>query len=90
MDFLKLHIKGKPALWRLGSIEGVLPATDTKGKYLKGSFVVSNMEGMSQHVDETLEEIEEALAFYEVEIEGIEVANDEEEPEEAQAASPAE
>jgi hypothetical protein len=90
MDFLKLHIKGRPALWRLNSIEGVLPATDAKGKYLKGSYVVSNMEGMSQHVDETMEEIEEALAFYEVEIEGIEVANEDEEPEEAQAASPAE
>jgi len=87
MDFLKLHVKGRPALWRLTSIEGVLPAQDAKGKYLKGSYIVSNMEGMSQHVDEGIDEIEEALSFYEVEIEGIEAANDEEEEEPEEAAN---
>lgn len=78
MDFLKLTIKGKPSLFRLTSIEGVLPATDPKGKTLPGAFIVSSMEGMSQHVEETVEQVEEALTFYEVEIEGIDVANDEE------------
>jgi hypothetical protein len=76
MDFLKLHINGKPALFKIHSIEGIIPALDGKTNKPKANkcVVVSNMEGMTHEVDETFDEVFEALTAMELEI--IEFAND--------------
>jgi hypothetical protein len=75
MEFLRLHINGRPALFRLDSIEGVLPPTmSPRGVAPQGCFVVSNMDGMSHLVDENFDDVETALAGLEIDI--IDVAND--------------
>ena len=69
MSFLKLHVKGKPALLRLDLINGIIPPL--KGP---GTLIICGDEDLTLQVDESLEEIEGYLAEYEVEI--IDVAND--------------
>jgi hypothetical protein len=69
MDFLQLTVNGKPALFRIAMINGVIPPL--KGK---GTLIVSGDQELTLQVDESFEEICEALNALEVEI--LECAND--------------
>jgi hypothetical protein len=75
MDFLKLHINGEPALFRVDLINGVLPLKAfqpaLKGK---GCYIVCGDDELSRQVDEPFDEVLEAICTYDVEI--FEGAND--------------
>ena len=69
MDFLKFHINGKPILVRRDLIYGVIPPNQKGKKYA----LATADEHLDGEVDESFEDIEEALNLIDVEI--MDVAN---------------